>query len=166
MLTKTLATTTLVADASSVTFSGISTEYKDLILITSIRGVTSPQFAAVTFNNNTNNVYINCYNYMGNATTSPIYSSVGSLRDYLAISITSSATNSNETNNAITYIFDYNSSNKWKTTFTETNDTSKDYYGTSAGSFQSTSPITSVTVKHDSGNLGAGTKVTLLGVVA
>ncbi len=166
MITKTLATTTLSSATASITFSGISTIYKDLVLVTSTVAATSSpsQFIAYQFNGNTNNVYINGYLFAGNVTTAPVYSAIGNLRDYLSASITSSPTNPNHTNNAITYIFDYNATDKWKSILTETNDTSKDYYGISCASFQSTSAVTSIVVKHDTGNLGAGTRVTLMGV--
>jgi hypothetical protein len=166
MITKTLASTTLSSATASITFSGISTIYKDLVLVTStVASTSSPsQFVSVQFNGNTSNLYINCYLFAGNATTSTLYKSTGSLRDYLSVGITRSATNSNHTNNAITQIFDYNATDKWKATLTEANDTSQDYYGITAGSFQSTSAITSIVVKHDTGNLGAGTIVTLMGV--
>lgn len=166
MITKTLASTTLSSATASITFSGISTSYKDLVLVTStVASTTSPsQFIAVQFNGNTNNVYINCYLFGGNATTSPVYSSTGSLRDYLSTGITRSALTTNHTNNEITHIFDYNATDKWKSTLSEANNTGQDYYGITAGSFQSTSAITSIVVKHDTGNLGAGTRVTLMGV--
>lgn len=166
MITKTLASTTLSSATASITFSGISTIYKDLVLVTStVASTSSPsQFVGVQFNGITTNSYINCYLYAGNATTSTLYSSTGSLRDVLAVSITRSATSSNHANNAITQIFDYNATDKWKAILCETNDTSQDYYGITAGSFQSTSAITSIVVKHDTGNLGAGTRVTLMGV--
>lgn len=166
MITKVLASKTLTSAAASITFSGISTSYKDLVIITSLKAVTSTspaQFGSLVLNSNTNNLYIDCYLYGGNATQAASAGS-GSLRDYAAVAITKSTTTTNHTNNAIVQIFDYNATNKWKSIITETNDTAQDYYGIIASSFQSTSAVTSVLIKHDAGNLAAGSRVTLMGV--
>jgi hypothetical protein len=168
MSMRTIATKTLTSDASSITFNSIPQNYKDLVLITSTRaseGVTA-RFISAQFNNNTGNVYGNVYLFGGNTTASPAYSSFGAIREYLALSITRSAVKPNMTNNAYTTIFSYSDTDKFKHTLTETNDTSQFYYGITAGVFQSTSAVTSITVKHDTGVLAAGTIVTLMGVTA
>lgn len=168
MITRTIAETTLTTAAASISFSNISTAYKDLILITNSKAVDdfTSQFLSCQFNGNTGNLYANVYLFGGNATVSPVYPSFGSLRDYIALSITRSAVDAQDTNCAITQIFDYQATDKWKSILTETNDTGQNYYGITAGVFQSTSAITSITIKHDTGNLAAGTKVALLGVSA
>lgn len=168
MITRTLATTTLTSATASITFNNLSTSYKDLIVITSSKAdsTSTAQFISMQFNGNTGNNYANVYLYGGNATTSPVYSSFGALRDYLALSITRSPYEVQDFNTAITHVFDYQATDKWKSVLSETNDTGQNYYGITAGIFQSTSAVTSVTIKHDTGNLGAGTKITLMGVSA
>ena len=168
MITQVLATRTLASESASITFTNISSSFKDLVLITSHKAaVASPsQFPAIQFNGNTSNLYGNIYLYGGDVTQSPVYSSFGAIRDYFAIGITRSAVNPRHSNVSITQIFDYKDTDKWKSIICETNDTAQNFYGITAGMFQSTNAINSITVKHDTGNLGAGTTVTLLGVSA
>lgn len=168
MLTQVLATRTLTTSAASITFSNISSSFKDLVIITNHRAAqaTTSQFPAIQFNGNTTNAYGNVYLYGGDVTQSPVYSSFGAIRDYFAIGITRSAVNRMHANHSITYVFDYKDTNKWKSMLCEANDTAQNFYGITAGIFQSTNAITSLTLKHDTGNLGVGTEITLLGVSA
>lgn len=166
MITQALASRTLSSPTAAITFTNINTSYQDLMLLIRTVGNSDPHFLSLRFNDDSSNSYINTYLFGGNITQSPVYSSHGVLRGYLAGSITSMALANNECNNAIINIFNYKDTAKWKSILVETNDVSRNFYGISSASYQSTNAITSITVTVDSGILGAGTQATLMGVRA
>lgn len=155
-----LATKTLVATATSVTFSSISQTYRDLVLVAQIKTVDS------------NNVYLRI-----NADAANTYSSVfmigsgasataGTFATVGYMDVSSGSTPSSTVFGQIALnIMDYSATNKHKTILRRT-DQSADGTSAAVQRWPSTVAITSLQFYAQSGNLGIGSSFTLYGIAA
>ena len=153
--TTALATITLQAASSEVTFTGIPSTYRDLVLVTSgtFTGATEGYFY-LDFNLDTGANYNRVDMYAnGSAVSSGVYSNL--------IPITLR----NTTSLNVTHILDYSATDKHKTVLTR-NNTSADVFGL-AGRWANTAAINSVRVRaFGAYSLSAGTTVSLYGRIA
>ena len=152
-----LATTTLGATASSVTFGSIPTSYRDLVLVINI-AATMNAGSVLTLNSDTS---IANYSRVvafgtGSSTGSNTYSGTGPARDVGAF-------RSNATN--IMQFMDSSATDKHKTILTRASNTS-DEVAMLASRYASSSAITSIEIAPDSGSFTAGSTFSLYGIEA
>jgi len=161
-----LATTTLGSSQASVTLSGISGSYTDLVLVISAQGTSAglDQDINMTFNSDTGSNYSRVRLY-GNGT------SAVSTRDTNASSITignmPAASSVLGSGNSIIQIQNYSNSTTYKTSIIRTNTSST--YGTVFaifGMWRSTAAITSITLTPAANSFAAGSTFSLYGVAS
>lgn len=155
-----LANLTLSADAASVTFSSIASGiYRDLVLISSIKNVSSSQYARMRLNGDTGSNY-NALSVYSEGTTyfdeSHFYMRI---QGYTPI---------NSFMTTITNFFDYASTDKHKSILMRTADMEVGDVGTEMNAYRwkSTSAISSIVISSTSGNLASGSSFALYGIVA
>lgn len=167
-----IASTTVASDSATVTFSGISGTYTDLILVSSWKSPSSTLgniSLSIRFNGdaNTNYSFTNMY---GNG------SSVASSRSSNASQIILNYTGSPymQYNAFITNIMNYSNTTTYKTVVSRDSNPSvggnggNGGVGTLAGLWRNTSAITSITLRVDSGatGLASNSTFTLYGIKA
>lgn len=154
-----LANITLGSAASSVTFSSISGLYKDLHLVITGKGSSSPG-VYIRFNSDSGSNYANIWAtgyagsmYSGSNTTTQIYGNYNLPMDTTVTSIVT------------TDVLDYSATNKHKSTLTRFSGAA---YGVEmlAGRWINTAAITSLSITASSGTFAAGSTFALYGVSA
>lgn len=157
-----IATTTASGSSSSVTFSGISGSYTDLVLVINAKGASNSNLR-LQFNSDTGSNYSRtALTGNGSSASSSRVSNFASI----AIDANGYLSTSDFSYNSITNINNYSNSTTYKTTLTRANAAST---GTDAtvGLWRSTSAITAITIfTNDSGNYASGSTFTLYGVKA
>ena len=159
-----IATTTLGSDAATITFSSISSNYTDLILILNI---VSPGGTVYTpnlrFNGDTGSNYSSTALY-GTG------SSAVSTRDSSVTSMTLSNWNGSlgTTSPQLIHIFNYANTTTNKTVLTrgQNTNTSSGDVSAAVGLWRSTAAINSITLRLGAGNYATGTMATLYGIKA
>jgi hypothetical protein len=160
--TTTLATITLQSASSEVVFSGIPANYRDLILISEMKTLSSTASAYLKFNGISANYSTILMRGNGSDTVS---SNAGATTDRLFIAYSTEPTTSNATN-SIVQIIDYSATEKHKTILQRSNNAA-DAVEALVGRYASTAPITSITVGMDSSlSFAAGSTFSLYGVIA
>jgi len=153
-----LATVTLGASASSVTFSSIPATYRDLILIVDGAASTSTNFD-VRFNSDTGNNYN--YVRMIGLSTGASSSAESNVSSFTQLSLSTSISNN------IAQIMDYSATDKHKTILVRSNGASGYVVGV-AGRWANTAAITSISLAPNIGGatFNTGTVFSLYGVIA
>jgi hypothetical protein len=154
-----LANTTLGSSASSVTFSSISQNYRDLILV--VTGKTStngPDSVLIRFNSDSGSNYA-YVRMLGTGTTASSYSGAD---NGIAIGIVSNTTNQST---FIASIMDYSATDKHKTALSRSG-LVDGFIFASAGRWSNTAAITSVQIIEPTQTLSAGMTLALYGVIA
>lgn len=155
-----LANTTLGSTASSVTFSSISSSYKDLILVvqTTTAGTSS---ITLRFNTDTGANY-NSVIMEGNGSSTSSGTNAGTTALFGTYAYNSTSTNASV---HVFSIFDYTATDKHKAVLTRTNNTGL-IAAAAAGRWANTAAITTVEVRSFSSSFAVGTTLTLYGVSA
>jgi hypothetical protein len=150
---------TLAAASTSVTFSSIPQNFRDLVLLINADG-TSQTELYVRMNGDTGSTYI-AVRMQGSGTTnaSTTYSGTGGMRlngngDIMT----------NFSFNAVIQLLDYSATDKHKTLLSRTS--SSNGVDANAGRWPSTSAITSVTSYPAAGSFDIGSTFTLYGIEA
>lgn len=157
-----IATTTLTSSATSITFSNISGNYTDIVLVC-VGTLTTAYDTSISlrFNGDTGNNYSVTYMYgTGSSATSGRNNNQSNIQ---AMGRLGSST----IGNAIVHIQNYSNSTTRKTVIGYGGTTANIVIG-AAGIWLNTSAITSITVAPEgfSGSLASGTIVTLYGIKA
>jgi hypothetical protein len=154
-----IASTTLAAATSEVTFGFLPATYRDLVLVANIDG-TSQTELYVRMNGDTGSTYTSVrMQGSGSVAASATYSGTGSMRlngngDIMT----------DFSFNVILQFFDYSATDKHKTVLSRTN--SSGGVDACAGRWPSTSAINSVTVYPAAGNFDVGSTFNLYGVIS
>ena len=143
--------TTLTSSASSVTFSSITQDYRDLILVIDAKHATTNENNTLQFNGDSGSNYSNVYMY---GTGSSTGSSAQTLA-YIRIDFATEMTTTNP-NLDIVQIMDYSATDKHKSTLSRANNSSNATEAT-AGRWANTSAITSIVIAPRSGSYASGT---------
>ena len=156
-----LDSTTLASSASSVTFSSISQDYRDLVLVFEIKGATTNAYSGIRFNGDSGSNY-GYVNMRGNGSSA--LSSSGTLNNGTAGAVFSEASTT-ESATAVVQIMDYSATDKHKTFLTR--DKSVGITSASAVRWANTSAITSVQVLDTGGaNYAVGSTFYLYGIAS
>lgn len=159
-----IANVTLGSAAASVTFSGITQQYRDLVLIGFIMpGASAASYIYLCPNGVYNTTY-GRIEMLGNGTSA---SSATSNGDYPYVGY--NAVRSNTANMQFKAdIFDYSVADKQKTFIYRLDTPTGSYPGAAAGAVRnvSTSPITSLLIQSGVDNFPTGTSFALYGVIA
>lgn len=156
-----LANITLSSTTAEVTFSSISQAYRDLVLVVNGKSATTQVDIYLRFNNDSSNW--NYYVYAtGNGSTT---SSASSASNQGMRATFNSYLTTTEFNQSVTNIFDYSVTDKTKSTLTRSGRAGLgvDMF---AGRYDSTSAITSITVRAFSDSFAAGSSMALYGIAA
>jgi len=158
-----LATTTLGANAASVTFSSISGSYTDLVLIAQGQG-TVENYAYMTFNSDTGSNYSNTI-LTGTGTSAVSTRNSNVTKIYLTPYYGTFYTDFS--NITICNILNYSNSTTYKTSLIRAGRASTGG-GTEAsvGLWRSTSAITRIDITASTGNFVTGSTFTLYGIKA
>ena len=161
-----LATKTLTATATSVTFSSISQAYRDLVLVANIASTTDYVNVRFQFNGSTTAIYSNVWMYgTGTSEVSSSNTTSGIQVAYDMVRTTASARNS-----VILNVMDYSATDKHKSVLVRNGQTGTAGvgYGTSAiaGRFATTAAIVSMKIAPASGNFIVGSTFTLYGIAS
>jgi hypothetical protein len=151
-----LATVTLGASASSVTFSSIPATYRDLILIVTASGGGEVD-ERLRFNGDTGSNYSFVRMYGDGSTTVSSSTTTTYIRN-IAFGLSA-------LHNVIIQIMDYSATDKHKTTLGRGNNASTNTIAT-AGRWANTAAITSIDYSFSSGSFPAGSTFNLYGVIA
>lgn len=159
-----IATTTLGSDSASVTFSSISGAYTDLIIVSSILGVTSTSFSPrVQFNSDTGSNYSSTILY-GTGSSASSLRTIDASFIYLG-HITGYAT-TGQPIICITQIQNYSNATTYKTLLSRGNNASTDVSAI-VGLWRNTAAINAVNIQFQSGtDLKSGSTFTLYGIAA
>lgn len=147
--TTALATITLQAATSEVTFSGIPNIYRDLVLTISGTASGDHSFA----------VYFNGDSTSGNYS----FINAGDFGSYSGSGSEGGEFGSSQSINVIE-IFDYSQTNKHKTFFYRRNNTAR--VGMGSTRWANTNAINSVKIQIGTGTISAGTNISLYGRIA
>jgi hypothetical protein len=151
-----LATVTLGASASSVTFSSIPATYRDLILVSNHTGSATSEDVDIAFNADTGDNYSRVV-MLANAPV--ILSFAGTSRSVSAIYSTKRQT-------LILNVMDYSASDKHKTLiYRNSNADQSEVYAT-ATRWANTAVITSLSLAARTGTFSSGSTFSLYGVIA
>ena len=154
-----LATTTLGSAAATVTFSSISSAYTDLVLITNSATGVNDIDMYIQVNSDTGSNY-SWTRLLG--TGSSALSSRGSSSS-LGYRVGNMSGSNVGQNNVIVQFQDYSNTTTFKTVLTRSNNASL-LVETFVGLWRSTSAITSMDIKTQSGNFSIGSTFTLYGI--
>lgn len=148
-----LQTITLSGSASSIVFSSIPQNYRDLLIVTQPKSASSVVDQAIRFNGNSTIPVVVMWGQGGSygAATS------NALLDYYG-SVTTDNTNA-----TIIQIFDYSANDKHKAYLSRANRASNGL-DLISGRWANNTPITSVTHVLNGANFGAGTTISLYGI--
>ena len=154
-----IASITLGSSASSVTFSSIPQDYRDLVLVFNIQMAT-PREIGLQFNSDTTGHY----SYVMAIGTGGVESGSSTTRTYIR---TNNATNEGVSPSmSICQIQDYSATDKHKTVLTRANDGASNVRML-AGRWPDTSAITTMTVMNSAGNnFSAGSTLELFGIAS
>ena len=152
-----IASITLGSSASSVTFSSIPQDYRDLVLVVTGEGSSATSFYALYFNADTGANYSRVeMSGTGSGTSSSSPSNL--------VPITHNATSESTT---ILQIMDYSATDKHKTVLYRNNSVDYPIVKAGAGRWASTSAVTSLEVEGTSGvTLTAGSTLALWGIAS
>lgn len=153
-----IASTTLGSAQSSVTFSGISGTYTDLVVIVNAKGITAAN-PGLRFNGDTGTNYSSTVVNSQTGAISFRYTSTTILYSHNA-----GASMNNVWTTFIANIQNYSNSTTHKSVLSRYNTIAE--LDEAAGLWRSTSAITSVTVITDSNNYDVGSTFTLYGIKA
>jgi hypothetical protein len=153
-----LATVTLGASASSVTFSSIPATYRDLICVINALGTTST-FLIFRVNGETGSIYSRVSMFASTSGVGSFSSTATSLQGL-------SDLNSTAYSMDIVQLMDYSATDKHKSTLSRTNDPNVAATVATAGRIATTSAINSIALSPNSGNFAAGSTFNLYGVIA
>jgi hypothetical protein len=164
-----IATNTLGSAATDITFSSIPSTYTDLVLVTSVFGsrAANVDSLAIRFNSDTGSNY--SYTYMIGESSAGAASSRASNQSNIWVgNITSNSVT--QPGVIIVQIQNYSNTTTNKTVISRQNAMAGGGYnitGANVGLWRSTSAITSVTVRSETGsNLSSGSTFTLYGIKA
>ncbi len=153
-----IATTTLGSAAANIEFTSIPGTYTDLVLITSVKYVSSEQGLALTFNSDTGTNYSATYLY-GNGSTAT------SGRDTGNVHIPIARADDSNFWAGVTNISNYSNTTTYKTVLSRGN--SGTYVIAYVGMWRSTSAVTSLKVANLTGsNFASGSTFSLYGIAA
>jgi hypothetical protein len=162
---KPLQSITLTSNASSVTFSGISQDYTDLVLVSQTQQVTSGEDLAIRFNNDSTSIYSRTY-ICGDGSTA--HSGRSTSQTYIILDHHGTPPTSTSFGSSIVNIPNYSNTTLNKTVLNRNGsiDSSPAVATVSnVGLWRSTSAITSITVLcTNSSNLKAGSTFDLYGI--
>lgn len=154
-----LVTNTLTATAASVSFSGIPSTYRDLILVANIASTTDYVNVRFQFNADTGANYSNIWMYgTGSSAVSSSNATSG-----IQVAYDMVRTTANPRNNVILNIMDYRLTNKHKVALMR-QDGPADATVEVAGRWASTAAITSIVAVLNSGSFAIGSTFTLYGI--
>jgi hypothetical protein len=156
---------TLSSTTSSVTFSNIPTTFTDLVLVFQGTVATNGQSIIVRFNNDTNTNYSRT-TLRGSSTTAESVRVSNTTSSWLTYGVGASSTA--QCSGTMT-IQNYSNTTTYKTALTKFGNVSGSAgQGTECGvnMWRSTSPITSLTISAQSGNMNSGCTFTLYGIKA
>lgn len=163
-----IATTTLGSDQADVTFSSISGNYTDIVVVCSARTTATGTQNALNmqFNSDTASNYslVDLYGTSGSAAASEQY---GNIAYADAGRIANSSSSSTRRGLNIIQVMNYSNTTTRKTILTRSaamNETYRVYAAVST--WRSTSAITSIKLYPSSGNLASGSTFTLYGIKA
>lgn len=150
-----LANITLGSSASSVTFSSIPATYRDLIVVSNCRPVsTGPLDLFLRLNGDT-----------GNQSAAVMYGD-GSNPGSVTTSAIVAQFNGNARNEVgVAQVMDYSATDKHKTVLTRTNYSSTTV-SAQAGRWASTSAVTSIVLVYNGSNIEAGSNFALYGIAS
>lgn len=156
-----LASQTLGSNQATVTFSGISGSYTDLVLIMNVKGSTA-NFPQLRFNSDTGSNYSRTV-LTGNSSTASSSRDSNATAAYINYNAYTSTSEFNY--NSITFIMNYSNSTTYKTQLTRAGNASS---GTDvvATLWRNTNAITSITCMMNTGDYATGSTVTLYGIKA
>jgi hypothetical protein len=155
-----IASITLGANSSSVTFNSIPQTYTDLILVASVVGSSTASYSLLTLNSNTGANYSRSY-MIGFGTT------VTGGRDSNATSFAGldiPATGSTPYNGTYNFL-NYSNTTTFKTTLLREN-AGTAHIALHASLFRSTSAITTITLTPNANSYGTGSTFNLYGILA
>jgi len=158
-----IATTTLGSAAASYTFSSIPSTYTDLILVSSILGVTGQSYSPrIQLNSDTGSNYSITYLY---GTGSVAASGRGSDATFIYIGHLTGYLTTDNPMNIITQIQNYSNTTTNKTLLSRSNNTGTDVDAI-VGLWRDTSAINSINIQFQSGtNFQSGSTFTLYGIL-
>ena len=156
-----IATTTLGSNQQTVTFSGISGSYTDLILIFNGRSVSAVPAVRMRFNSDTGSNYSYTRLY---GTGSVAGSSRASSQTSGGVATAGGVTTTYETN-IIIQVQNYSNTTTYKTALARAN-TPSSAVETNVNLWRSTSAITEVSLFTDSDQFNSGSTFTLYGIAA
>lgn len=161
-----IATTTLGANAASVTFSSISGNYTDLVLVINAGSDTADNFVNLEFNSDTTTSNYSWTDLVGNGTAASSHrnTSTGYIAPYVGLGTSIDTV-------IICNIQNYSNSTTYKTSITRANRATSTgtYYGADATVmlWRNTAAITSIKVKSSSTyNFLSGSTFNLYGIKA
>ena len=157
-----IATTTLVSNVASVTFSSISSSYTDLVLVMNYFSNAS-EYPMIQFNGDTSNSYyfIDIY---GNGTSAASTGQLGVAGIWVGYGAYSPAGTTNP-GTIIVNIQNYSNTTTYKSTLSRSNSTQG--VEATTGLWRSTSAISSLVIKHQTATTyAAGSTFTLYGIKA
>ena len=158
-----LDSVTLASSAASVTFSSISQDYGDLIIVWDkfFRAGSNQINTLVAFNGDSSN-YSTVYMY-GNGSSAASSSSTAQQRLAWGSIYAPSSTNSTQ---GVVQIMDYSATDKHKTTLMRANVIGTNGFGAlaSASRWASTAAVTSITISSSIDQFAAGATVHLYGI--
>jgi hypothetical protein len=156
-----IATTTLGSNQASVTFSGISGSYTDLVLVCNYAVNTANRNSYIQFNSDTGTNY-SITQMLGNGSTASSVRYSNQSKIFLTDSAMSTSTNGNA---VLVNIQNYSNSTTYKTCLIRQN-RADSYVEAIAGLWRSTSAITTVLISSEGANLLSGSTFTLYGIKA
>ena len=152
-----LATTTLASASSSVTFSSIPADYRDLVLVASGATTTSDTVILTTFNNDVTDTYSYVQMY-GEAS----YGSDSNTLEHIFTIFGGTGS----VGNVVFNIMDYSATDKHKTVLTRENNLGISWTGARATRWPQTTAISEIDLTPRSGNFAIGTTISLFGIEA
>ena len=153
---------TLGSSASSVTFSSISQDYRDLVLVVEYSATTATvTVPLVRFNGDSGTNYNRVLMY-GNGTSSFSVANAG--LNHVSVSYDSGAISSTKTM-FVLQVMDYSATDKHKTTLSRSNNTARSVEAM-ANRWANTNAITSISLTASTPNFASGSTFFLYGIEA
>ena len=151
---------TLGSSAASVTFSSISQDYGDLVLVLNSQPTAAASNVKLRLNGDTGSNYTQV-RVEGGFGTASSDATVGYSLDFFA---STSARTSTGTSLWNYQIMDYSATDKHKSILLRYNAVAYGYVGAAAGRWANTSAVTSLEVTYSGGNIEPGTTFFLYGI--
>tara|TARA_R110000782_G_scaffold237531_1_gene324016 strand:+ start:189 stop:683 length:495 start_codon:yes stop_codon:yes gene_type:complete len=151
-----LATVTLAASSPQVTFTNISQDYSDLVLVANFQHTSA--YVNMRMNVNSSGSGYNQVHMLGNGSSALSGTSTGS---YFEVGIFSPNTGQNVLSS--TEFFDYSATDKHKSLLIRTDNSARATEAI-AGRWANTSAITSISLAPASGEIAAGSTFKLFGI--